>query len=898
MKVDRRWWPWLVGATGVAVFSVLVAVLVRAGGETAVAALSVLISATAGVLGWSRHRARPVAPASQAELDQAAEALAAMVRRQWTEEEAARGLLDPHPLAVRWRSDQTETGDHLRLVGRAVSGRSDDVPGFAAAFRALPRHRLILLGEPGAGKTTLAVLLVRELLRDAPPGEPVPVLLDLAPWNPRKESLGDWMARRIHEDYPALRNYETYGRDAARKLVSEGRVLPVLDGFDELPAELRPRALAAVNRAVAVHEPLVLASRTAEYRAAVEAGDVVTAAAAVVALPVKAEDVVAYLQSVVAPRRAAAWRPVTEEITRNPDGPLARALSLPLNVWLARTVYSAPDSDPAELLRHSDAESVRRHLLDSLVPAVFAGEPAPADPSGTHVRRTAANRWRADDAELSLGFLARHLQRQGTDDIAWWELHRALPPNPVGPLSGPVAGAAVGLGAGCMAGDYFHWALPPLSRLLCFLVVTLATAVASATVLWLAFVGRGAGRADRHGRGPLAEVARRTGIWCAVLLPLAPAVGAVIEYWARTAASTGIHYEVGVAAHTWLRAALWWLAAMSALTVGVLGCALVRRRMPPRPGRRWGRRVPLGKIAAFTVLFWVGAETASQLCFLSTRQETGRPLLDLALLDPGADLRFANQRAVFRAALFLLIAGIMAFLGLGGSTDRPSRLSFRAPVSSLLRPLPACVGGGLASGVALVVVLGLAVAPWAAGVPLWARLAASGLMGAFFGVLFGLGLAVLRWARLPTDLEQETPQSTLRGEHVVANAVLVFAMVPPLLKWAVTAWWDLATSPHLWLQAFGAWLQTLEANLAVGLAAGLLALSNSAYFRYREAGLRLSRISRLPRRPLAFLEDARLLHVLRQVGPVYQFVHADFRERIATVDSRSGGGAELETAPS
>ncbi|CQR61097.1 Hypothetical Protein SAV [Streptomyces leeuwenhoekii] len=489
MARSRTWWPWAVGAVGVVVLVTVVALVVGAGAQAAATSLSVVISAVAGLLSWSWHRSRPAAPATRAELDQAAEALAAMVRRQWTEEAAAQGLLDPHPLAVRWRSGQSEAGDHVRMVGRTLSGRSDDIPAFAAAFRALPRRRLVIVGEPGAGKTALAILLVRELLRDPEPGEPVPVLLDLASWNPRREPLAPWMARRIHEDYPALRDHETYGRDAARKLVAEGRVLPVLDGLDEIPADLRPEALASVNHAIALHDPLVLTSRRAEYHRLVEEADVITAAAVVVAQPVEAADVVDYLRSAVPPRHIPAWQPVLDDLAGRPRGAVAQALSVPLNVWLARTVYGSPGTDPAELTRWNDAETIRHHLLDALVPAVFTAPPAATDRSVPDVRRTAAARWHPDDARTALAFLADHVRRQRTDGIAWWDLHRALRPDPAGPLSGPAAGAMIGLGAGCMAGDYFHWALPPFTRVLCFLAVTLATAVGAGVVIRLAHVG-------------------------------------------------------------------------------------------------------------------------------------------------------------------------------------------------------------------------------------------------------------------------------------------------------------------------------------------------------------------------------------------------------------------------
>ncbi|MFK4066274.1 NACHT domain-containing protein [Streptomyces sp. NPDC029674] len=887
MRSDRSWWPWLIGAVGFAALATVVALVVGSGAQAAATSLSVLISATAGLLSWSWHRTRPAAPATKAELEQAAEALAAMVRRQCTEEAAAQGLLDPHPLAVRWHSGQTEAGDHARMVGRTLSGRSDNIHAFAEAFRALPRRRLVILGDPGAGKTALAILLVRELLRAPEPDEPVPVLLDLAPWNPRKEPLLDWMARRIHEDYPALRNHETYGRDAARKLVAERRVLPVLDGLDELPAQSHPQALAALNHAIAVHGPLILTSRQAEYHQMVAESDVITAAAVVIAKPVEAADVADYLRCAVPPRRSAAWQPLIDELTRHPEGAVAQALSVPLNIWLARTVYASPASDPAELTRCTDAKSLQHHLLDALVPAVFSAEPTAADPSVPDVRRTAAARWRPDDARTALAFLAAHIKRQGTDDIAWWELHRTLRPDPAGPLSGPVAGAVLGLGAGCMAGEYFHWALSPFARLVCFLTITLTTGVAAAVVIRLT-------RAPGAGTDARA-VARRLGIGCALVLPLSAGVGAVIEHWARALERLGAETEVGVAPYTGLRASVAWVLFMALLAIGALCLSLLCRRVRWRPGAAGHRAERVRRILGFVLLFWLGAELAGSLSYLSVRQMTGRPLTDVSFIDPSEAVTFVSQRAAFRACVFLLIVVIMAGLQLTDSSSRPTRLDFRAPKRLLWAMLPACLGQGVLLGISLGIALAF-VAPWTSDLPWWVRCTATGGLGVFFGVLFGAGLAVLRWARVPADLEQETPQSTVRGDRTVAVALMVFAVVPPLVKWVITVRWDLENSDLPGVEVVGEWLLTLEANLALGLAAGLVAASSTAYFAYREAGLRLAAARRLPRHLLSFMEDARVLSVLRRVGPVYQFCHAEFRDRIVTGATAAGDTAGADAA--
>ena len=54
----------------------------------------------------------------------------------------------------------------------------------------------------------------------------------------------------------------------------------------------------------------------------------------------------------------------------------------------------------------------------------------------------------------------------------------------------------------------------------------------------------------------------------------------------------------------------------------------------------------------------------------------------------------------------------------------------------------------------------------------------------------------------------------------------------------------------------------------------------TACFSCHETGLRLAATRRPPRHLLSFVEDARLLSVLRRVGPVHRFCHTEFKVRI------------------
>jgi WD40 repeat protein len=102
---------------------------------------------------------------------------------------------------------------------------------------------MVVLGAPGAGKTTIATLFVVDYMDVAEPGEPVPILLSVAGWNPR-ERLQKWIVRQIREDYLGVLN------DASiRHSVREGLIMPVLDGLDEMPQQLLGRALRRLDEA-------------------------------------------------------------------------------------------------------------------------------------------------------------------------------------------------------------------------------------------------------------------------------------------------------------------------------------------------------------------------------------------------------------------------------------------------------------------------------------------------------------------------------------------------------------------------------------------------------------------------------------------------------------------------
>lgn len=292
----------------------------------------------------------------------------------------------------------------------------------------------------------LAALEHREQLSDQEKRKvPVPILVTAQDWDPDPQPVADWLVRQLQETYTLFAR--AAGATTAAAMIATGKIAMILDGLDEMAADLRSVALEALDEQAAFR--IVILSRTAEMASAASR-HVLQGAAAIELRPVNPAEAASYLERIQLDRPLEGWRNLIERIRTGPASPLRKALDNPLTLTLVRDTY-LPGDDVRELLEFSDTalhgvpadqavEAITDHLLGRLLPTAYAHRPGQAPLP-----------YDLPTAQNALTKIAARMNQDGTRDLQWWQ----LPAWTRAPQRAVMAGLVTGLVTWLVAGLWF-----------------------------------------------------------------------------------------------------------------------------------------------------------------------------------------------------------------------------------------------------------------------------------------------------------------------------------------------------------------------------------------------------------------------------------------------------------
>ncbi|KAM3091173.1 NACHT domain-containing protein [Phormidesmis sp. 146-12] len=101
--------------------------------------------------------------------------------------------------------------------------------------------RLLILGEPGSGKTTTLYQLARELMHraESDPVYPIPVVLSLSSWKVSRQPVVTWFVEELKK--------RGVRQDVAKSWIEAKQILPLLDGLDDIEPTKQINYVEAIN---------------------------------------------------------------------------------------------------------------------------------------------------------------------------------------------------------------------------------------------------------------------------------------------------------------------------------------------------------------------------------------------------------------------------------------------------------------------------------------------------------------------------------------------------------------------------------------------------------------------------------------------------------------------------
>lgn len=210
---------------------------------------------------------------------------------------------------------------------------------------------LLILGEPGSGKTTTLLELARAAIERAEQDETrhIPVVFNLSSWAVKQAPLEGWLLDELRTKYQIPRRI-------ARPWIEGDHLLLLLDGLDEVKADARDKCVAAINAYREEHLVLLaVCSRTADYEALAAR---LHLRGAIGLRPLTPTQIDAYLAGAGTELRAV-------RATLQHDPVLQEMAQSPLMLSVMALAYRGLEVEELQML--ATPETRRQHLFDTYV---------------------------------------------------------------------------------------------------------------------------------------------------------------------------------------------------------------------------------------------------------------------------------------------------------------------------------------------------------------------------------------------------------------------------------------------------------------------------------------------------------------------------------------------------
>jgi eukaryotic-like serine/threonine-protein kinase len=209
---------------------------------------------------------------------------------------------------------------------------------------------LLILGEPGSGKTTALLELTRDLVANAEQNidQLIPVVFNLSSWAGSKQPIATWLVEELNTKYQIPRKI-------GEAWVHEQQLLLLLDGLDEVRSDRRDACVQALNEfSQNFSAEMVVCSRIKDYE---NLSERLQFQGAILIQPLNLSQIDTFLQQ--AGDKLAAIRVLLQD-----DATLQDMVRSPLILSIMAIAY---EGMAIESLPQTDIETRRRHLFDTYI---------------------------------------------------------------------------------------------------------------------------------------------------------------------------------------------------------------------------------------------------------------------------------------------------------------------------------------------------------------------------------------------------------------------------------------------------------------------------------------------------------------------------------------------------